>query len=76
MERKTDLRVIKTRKAIKDTFKEMIMEKDASEITVKELTDRAMIHRKTFYLHYTSIEALYEDILSELSKDYYQAMGS
>lgn len=54
----------------------MIMEKDASGITVKELTDRAMIHRKTFYLHYTSIEALYEDILSELSKDYYQAMGS
>ena len=76
MERKTDLRVIKTRKAIKDTFKEMIMEKDASEITVKELTDRVMIHRKTFYLHYTSIEALYEDILSKLSKDYYQAMGS
>lgn len=34
------------------------------------------MERKTFYLHYTSIEALYEDILSELSKDYYQAMGS
>lgn len=31
------------------------------------------MERKTFYLHYTSIEALYEDILSELSKDYYQA---
>lgn len=32
------------------------------------------MERKTFYLHYTSIEALYEDILSELSKDYYQAI--
>ena len=33
-----------------------------------------MIHRKTFYLHYACIEALYEDILSELSEDYYRAI--
>lgn len=72
MERKTDLRVQKTRTAIKDAFKKMVMEMDASDITVKELTDRAMIHRKTFYLHYTTIEALYEDILKELSEEYYK----
>ncbi|MDO4555722.1 MAG: TetR/AcrR family transcriptional regulator [Lachnospiraceae bacterium] len=71
-ERKTDLRIQKTRAAIKDTFKEMIIEMDASQITVKELTKRAMIHRKTFYLHYTSIEALFEEILSELAKNYYK----
>lgn len=74
VERKTDLRVLKTRNAIKNTFKEMIMEMDASDIQIKELTERAMIHRKTFYLHYTCIEALYEDILSELSEDYYKAI--
>ncbi len=71
-ERKTDLRVIKTRNAIRKTFKEMVMEMDAPKITVKELTERAMIHRKTFYLHYTTIEALYEDILQELSQQYYE----
>lgn len=71
MERKTDLRVLKTRNAIRNTFKEMIMEKEASQITIRELTERAMIHRKTFYLHYTCIEALYEDILSELAEKYY-----
>lgn len=74
MERKTDLRVLKTRNAIKKTFKEMVMEMDASAIQIKELTERAMIHRKTFYLHYTCIEALYEDILSELSDEYYKAI--
>ena len=74
MERKTDLRVLKTRNAIKNTFKEMVMEMDASQIQIKELTERAMIHRKTFYLHYTCIEALYEDILSELSEKYYEAI--
>ena len=45
MERKTDLRVQKTRAAIKDAFKKMVMEMDASDITVKELTDRAMIFK-------------------------------
>lgn len=74
MERKTDLRVLKTRNAIKNTFKEMVMEKDASDIQIKELAERALIHRKTFYLHYTCIEALYEDILSELSEEYYKAI--
>jgi AcrR family transcriptional regulator len=76
LERKTDLRVIKTRKAIKDTFKEMVMEMDASKITIRELADRAQIHRKTFYLHYTSIEALYEDILQEMAEEYFKEMDS
>lgn len=72
MERKTDLRVLKTRNAIKSVFKEMILEKEAANISIKELTERAMIHRKTFYLHYTCIEALYEDLLSELSENYFR----
>ena len=74
IERKTDLRIQKTKNAIKETFKKMICEMDASEITIKELTNRAMIHRKTFYLHYTCIEALYEDMFSELSEKYYEAI--
>ena len=67
-QRKPDLRVIKTQKAIKNAFKEMVMEMDASKITVKELSERAQIHRKTFYLHYTTMEALYEDVLKEVSE--------
>ena len=73
-QRKPDLRVIKTQKAIKNAFKEMVMEMDASKITVKELSERAQIHRKTFYLHYTTIEALYEDVLKEVAEGYYQAI--
>ena len=40
----------------------------------KANSGRTRNHRKTFYLHYTCIEALYEDILSELSKEYYKAI--
>jgi AcrR family transcriptional regulator len=44
---------------------------DTSKITVKELAERARIHRKTFYLHYTSIEALFEDMLQEAANQYF-----
>lgn len=70
-DRQMDLRVQKTREAIKNTFKEMVCEMDAPKITVKELTERARIHRKTFYLHYTSIEALFEDMLQEAANKYF-----
>ncbi len=70
MERKTDLRVIKTRNAIKKAFKEMICEMEPSEITVKELSERAMIHRKTFYLHYSTIDVLFEEMVRESIESY------
>ncbi len=70
-ERPMDLRVQKTREAIKNAFKEMVCEMDAHRITVKELTERARIHRKTFYLHYTSIEALFSDMLQEAANAYF-----
>lgn len=69
-EMKADLRVVKTRAAIKNTIKQMICEKPLSEITVKELTERAMIHRKTFYLHYESIEDLFEDLANDIVRSY------
>ncbi len=76
MESKTDLRVIKTKNSIKKAFKEMICEMDVSEITVKELSERAMIHRKTFYLHYSSIEGLFEEMAKDAIDDYGKALVS
>ena len=73
-ERHMDMRVMKTRRAIQNTFKEMICTLEADKITIKELTERAEIHRKTFYLHYTSIEALYEDMLQLIMQDYLKAI--
>jgi AcrR family transcriptional regulator len=70
--KKTDLRVKKTNAAIKAAFVEMIMEKEPAEMTVKELSERAQIHRKTFYLHYSCIEALFEDVIRDIAEDYYR----
>ena len=72
--RRQDLRVVKTGEAIKNAFKAMICEMPAEKITVKELTERARIHRKTFYLHYNSIEALYEEMLKIIAEGYYEEM--
>lgn len=71
VENKTDLRVARTRESIRKAFDELILEKDADRITVKELTERAGIHRKTFYLHFDTIEALYDDRVQQVMDEYF-----
>ncbi|MCC8097451.1 MAG: TetR/AcrR family transcriptional regulator [Eubacterium sp.] len=55
---KEDLRVQKTIAAIDKAFEEMLIEKDYRKITVKELTERARINKKTFYRYYECIDDL------------------
>ena len=69
-DRKEDLRVRKTKQAIRKVFEEMICEMDYENITVKELTERAMINRKTFYLHYETIDALLEELQQEIADSF------
>ncbi len=52
MEQKTDLRVIKTHKALTEAFWQMLGEKKFEDITINELCDRAMVRRATFYKHF------------------------
>lgn len=47
-----ELRIVKTRKTINDSFYELFEQKDFDKITVKDITEHAQIGRKTFYLHY------------------------
>lgn len=64
---KIDPRVKRTKKLFKDALKELMLEhEDYMEINVKELCDRAEINRRTFYLHYESID----DVLAEIHDDF------
>lgn len=63
-DKKSDLRVVRTRNALRAAFEELIAETTLDKITVKALTDRAGINRKTFYLHYETIEAFYDEIMT------------
>lgn len=72
---KTDRRVERTRSAIISAFKEMIIEKDFKQITIKELAERADINRKTFYLHYESMEEILFDLSIELSDQIFESLN-
>lgn len=69
-EKREDLRVKKTKEAIHNAFKSMICEMDYEQITIKELAQRAQINRKTFYLHYTSLDELLEELQKEIAENF------
>lgn len=62
---KLDRRQKRSREAIRKAFRELLSEKDFSQITVTEITRRADRNRKTFYLHYNTIDDLVNEILQE-----------
>ena len=61
-----DLRVKKTEISIYNAFMELRAEKPLEKISVKECTDRALISKQTFYLHYQDIFDLSEHIEARL----------
>ena len=67
---KEDLRVIRTREAIRKTFENMLCEMDYDKISIKELSERARINRKTFYLHYNSLDDLLRELQNEMARDF------
>lgn len=71
VDRRSDLRVVRTRNALRGAFEELIAETTLDKITVKALTDRAGINRKTFYLHYETIEAFYDEIMNGIMDEFF-----
>lgn len=63
---KIDPRVMRTRKLIMDSFISLSAEKEFKNITVKDITEKAMINRATFYYHFEDIYDLLEKALSEV----------
>lgn len=63
---KTDPRILRTRKLIMDSFIELSRKKEFKEISVKDITTKAMINRATFYYHFEDIYDLLEKVLSEV----------
>ena len=63
MKNEQDLRVLKTRRNIMDSFLALLKENSLEEISVTEICERAQCSRNTFYLHFPYKEALYEKIV-------------
>lgn len=65
-EGKVDKRVVKTKTAVFSSFKELVEQKDISEITISELTQKAGITRSTFYMYYDTVADVRDDIENEI----------
>jgi len=64
-----DLRIRKTRKAIRYAFIDLLAEKELNKISINAITQKAEINRATFYLHYKDINDLIDSILDDLLAD-------
>ncbi len=69
MEKKEDLRVRKTKRNIKKAFSELLQEKKLEKITVAEIARTAEINKGTFYLHYSDIYDLYQELIRDVVSD-------
>lgn len=72
MKQKQDLRVVKTRKNIENTFLELLQKHDFEKITVRMIIEDALVSRITFYNHY---EDKY-DLARGISQKYLDTMKS
>ena len=54
-----------TKKAIKESFLQLLDKKPIDRITVKDITDDCGVSRNTFYYHYADFPSLVEEIVTE-----------
>jgi AcrR family transcriptional regulator len=65
---KEDLRVRRTRASLRAGLMELTVEKGFEAVTVKEICDRAMVNRTTFYRHFIDKYDLLEHYMEDLYK--------
>lgn len=65
MNNKIDKRSLRTKSTLKKNLAKMMLTQNINDITIKELVILAGINRSTFYLHYTDIF----DLLQEMEND-------
>ena len=65
--RKTDRRVTRTQRSLRDALHSLIHERDYDSIVIKEILDRANVGRSAFYMHFRDKDELlvhtFHDIL-------------
>jgi AcrR family transcriptional regulator len=64
--KKQDLRVVRTRKMLRDAMIALAIQKGFEAVTVNDIVNLAMVNRATFYRHYQDKYDLVESYLDEL----------
>ena len=69
-----DRRVIRTKKAIRNAFAQLLSVKELDDITVKDIAELADINRKTFYNYYSGVHMILEETENEIVEDFEAAI--
>lgn len=69
---RTDPRIVRTRRLLRDAFVELLEEMDVDKISVNRLAELATINRVTFYLHYRDIP----DMMEKMADDMIEELGA
>lgn len=58
---RTDRRAIRTHRAIQDAYRTLVIREGLDKVTISAVAREADIDRKTFYLHYSSLDKVAEE---------------
>jgi AcrR family transcriptional regulator len=61
-----DLRVRRTRKLLQEALIELTVERGFAAVTIRDITERAMVNRSTFYRHYLDKYDLLNQFMDEV----------
>ena len=75
MEKKKDLRIVRTKKMLHQALIELMKDKTFEEIKVCDICDKAMINRSTFYAHYDDKYELLLDFINTLKSEFAEEMS-
>ncbi len=76
MEKKLDLRIVKTYSKLREALSEMMCEMTFDEITVYDLCLRAKIRRATFYKHFSDKYDFLSSVISSMQDEISQKLSS
>lgn len=69
-QKQQDRRIRRTQKLLKESLISLMQENEFKNISVKDVTTRADLNRGTFYLHYSDIYQLLQEMEEELLMDF------
>ena len=72
MENKEDLRVKRTRKLLSNALLELLNKESFDKISILDICEKAMVHRTTFYKHFSDKYDLFSYVFKEVCDDIYK----
>lgn len=71
---KEDLRVVRTRALLSKALFELLEKTPFEKISVKDICDKALVHRATFYNHFEDKEDLLEYTIDEIKEEMFNSV--